>query len=665
MILTGLRLTNWMRYRGVHELSLGPGVYAITAEREDDPARSNWSGKSALVSAIRFLLDGTVPTETLNDAIFRGEDELAVEGEFDDGTFIARSKDRKLSAQLEAVFRDPANPEKEVELSQEAAQERIIEWRKLSEKDFLATSFFAQKKTSEFVVATPAARTEIVNGWLELGPLVVACKFAGKKLVDAEKAEAAKVAELGEFDRLLQQFDAETFDGAIEKWEGNLAAVRESNAVLKQAYEEWQKEQQAREVERQTREVERQARKAELEGWRRDEEARVTYDEILAEIAELEKKRGKVEETTTLEAKVKKATEENGRARDDLREKEKLACGTFSGTCPVNGGDCPIADDINADNEKNDELLTAARAAAAAAGRKLGEAQDNLVRLRTKNRDVERLDQKIAGLKERLEDFADAARRAVAKGPPPEEDEEEVEPEEDEEEEAPEEPDHATEHRTEANLERLREAKARFAKVLEEADACRKRVVVWRIATAILGRNGAQRRIAKGSLSHIERLANVRLVDSGIPLTVHCQWGRPTKNWEAECGSCGEPFKQRAKECARCGAVRLRKTDEKLHIQLSDRSGAAEDLGGLAFQLAAARWLRERRGSPWSVLVLDEPFGALDEHNRKALASSLATLVSEGFEQAFVIAHDRGTLDALPNRIRIVAHEEHSTVEVV
>jgi DNA repair exonuclease SbcCD ATPase subunit len=116
--------------------------------------------------------------------------------------------------------------------------------------------------------------------------------------------------------------------------------------------------------------------------------------------------------------------------------------------------------------------------------------------------------------------------------------------------------------------------------------------------------------------------------------------------------------------CGKCGAAREHKSDGKLHLALSDRSGAAEDLGGLAFQLAAARWLRSRRGSPWSVVVLDEPFGALDEHNRRALATSLTGLIGDGFEQAFVVAHDRRTLDAMPNRILVRAHAKHSTVEL-
>ena len=69
------------------------------------------------------------------------------------------------------------------------------------------------------------------------------------------------------------------------------------------------------------------------------------------------------------------------------------------------------------------------------------------------------------------------------------------------------------------------------------------------------------------------------------------------------------------KACERCGAERGRKLDQKMRLDLSDVSGGAEDLGGVFFQLAAARWLRDWRQSNWAIFLIDEPFGALDRAN--------------------------------------------------
>jgi hypothetical protein len=48
-----IELTNWMRFRAA-ALDLGPRAYAVEAECDGDPGRSNWTGKSSLVEALAF-----------------------------------------------------------------------------------------------------------------------------------------------------------------------------------------------------------------------------------------------------------------------------------------------------------------------------------------------------------------------------------------------------------------------------------------------------------------------------------------------------------------------------------------------------------------------------------------------------------------------------------
>ncbi len=93
-----------------------------------------------------------------------------------------------------------------------------------------------------------------------------------------------------------------------------------------------------------------------------------------------------------------------------------------------------------------------------------------------------------------------------------------------------------------------------------------------------------------------------------------------------------------------------------MRIELTQRSGAAEDLAGLAVQIAASAWLRESRGSAWRSIAIDEPFGSLDSCHSRALGAHLAALLAgkHGFLQSFVVAHDRASLDAFPSRIEIV-----------
>ena len=101
-------------------------------------------------------------------------------------------------------------------------------------------------------------------------------------------------------------------------------------------------------------------------------------------------------------------------------------------------------------------------------------------------------------------------------------------------------------------------------------------------------------------------------------------------------------------------------------MQLSDRSGAAEDLAGLWLQRAAFEWLRARRSSPWRSMVLDEPFGALDAAHRRVVVAEVARMARESGEQLLVVSHQPGVLESLPGRIVVRGDGRgESTAEVI
>lgn len=67
-------------------------------------------------------------------------------------------------------------------------------------------------------------------------------------------------------------------------------------------------------------------------------------------------------------------------------------------------------------------------------------------------------------------------------------------------------------------------------------------------------------------------------------------------------------------------------------------SGGAEDVVALAQRVAMSQMIAERRGKPLSLLVLDEPFGSLDETRRPAVLDFLRRL-SGVFGQVVLISH--------------------------
>jgi exonuclease SbcC len=73
-------------------------------------------------------------------------------------------------------------------------------------------------------------------------------------------------------------------------------------------------------------------------------------------------------------------------------------------------------------------------------------------------------------------------------------------------------------------------------------------------------------------------------------------------------------------------------------VALEVISGGTEDIAALALRLAVSRMIAERAGHPLSLLILDEPFGSLDEV-RRANVLALIRKLADVFEQVILISH--------------------------
>ncbi len=637
MILTGTRLRNWKRYRGEYEVALGAGVYALVARDEEDPERSNWLGKTSFIEAVWYGLTGDVPADaTLDGVVSHGEPDMRVELEFDDGTYLERERD-VAHKQSKLMLCMPGADGAELKLTGDPAQDELYRRIGMGKKDLKATCFVRQKQMDKLVTDDPADVTAAINGWLDMARV--------------EKAAAAASAEAGVCEQKLERLSGELCMATASLASVPAAADLEAEAAgLERELVEYQAAQEQR-VQHATRVGEWRLAMQRHEQWRQAAGREKTAREAL------EKHTRACAETLGAEREKDALAEvnEKGRLAAEANTAEQqarvVAAGQFNGVCPVAGIDCPATDSINADRVVARTRHEQARAAARAAQEALVLAQAGVAPFRAAEQRRAQLEAELRAAERGM-----SVKEQPDPGPEPE---------------APETPQGGTDvarrlAEVQARLQRRAELEQQVARLTADVEAQRAEAAAYRLAQRVLGRKGVQRVIAQRACVVLEHGANERLAAAGVDLRVRLAWGRETQQLEVTCPACGQAFPKsaRVKECQRCGEARGLKSDERFHVERSSTSGAADDLAGLALQLSAASWLRRARGCPWGVLVLDEPFGALDPHHRRALAASLTRMVGAEYGQAFVVAHDRETLDALPKRLLVTASGPWSRIEV-
>lgn len=644
MILSKVVLQNWMRFCGEHVLNLEPKVYAISARRDGDVEMSNWQGKTSLVEAIRFALYGEHRFRTEDEWLTRGEDSGGVELQFDSNYCVDRSRKRGKRTALEEGFLGPTQPSAKGDLAQAA----IVRATGLDLRDFEATVYFGQRGAAQLVLTEASRRMEVVEGWLRLEPLMRAEAYNADKI----RAVEAKLAAARAGTDFHVQVEARELDGqTLVGLEQALARALQEGSSL------------AADV-------------AELEGQlagaaevAKAEERAAAYQRLVEEGKELaalvaQYDLPELEKSLAAATRAKNAlVERNAVLSDEVKKRQSVARGKFSGTCPVAGFTCPVTDKVNAMTEETKALHEVALHEHDTVYRRLQVASDAERELREKW-------DRAREMRSRLEAMRERARREKA--------------------EVPSETSLPSEfallpgllgvrrQELEASTGETAQIRGRIGRVREairqrevagkEVVQLQRQLTTLQEAAQILGRRGARRTIAEPFLEELETGANEALAECGVDLSVKVLWEHEGKDLARTCPTCGSSFPEsaRVKECERCGAARGRNVINRLEFEFSDRSAAAEDLAGVAIQLAASAWLRRARGSALSIAVLDEPMAHCDKANRRALTRAFTQMLAGRFQidQAFVVTHTSES-NAFPGSIVVTGKGSYSTVEVV
>lgn len=619
-----LGMRNWLCYRGQHSLALKPVAYSIGATYDADHDRSNMAGKSAIPEAVDFALRGKHRHGTEDAWITRGEKEGSVRLVLDDGLVIER--ERKLGKSTRLTVTVPGGKP----ATQGDAQDLIAQRLGILPKDYVHTFYFEQGEMARFVKAMPGERVEIVGEWFRLELLRAAEAEVGAALAVLFKRRDVLAAKIGGLR------DADGAPPDVAKLAADLVRVQT-------AYDARKRQADAAALDSAAGERAKQYGDLVREGTR-----------IKAEVAAIDKAAVQAEHKAAQEAEVV-GLGELRRADLDSAAKRRLVVDGFDGRCPVVAMACPAADVINGEKAKlaaasqraaaavlaasaarNAQATrrNAAEAAAQALERKeqmLAQLRDQIVRLGFTKEEAARAKEAgvlhegaahVAVIAQAAHQAAQEAHQALVA---------------------------AQVALRSAQADAERQATTAVARAGLEADlaALEGEIATHRELHVIVGKGGAQRRVAEGKLLRVEDGANDGLRECGAQLTAALRWSREGGDPAKACGTCGSPFPPSAKvkECGRCGSPRGNNVIQELRVEMSDVSGAAKDMVGIAIQLSASAWLRRSRGAAWSVALIDEPFSACDKAHRRGLAAHFARLLRGryGFEQAFIISHTPDT----------------------
>lgn len=646
MFIAELHLKNWLRFRGEHVVKLSPGTWAITCEWEHDKERSNFGGKTSVLEAIEFALYGRHRKRTEDAWITNGEDEGSVKLVLSNGRTIERKRTRGSPTELEVTNPGGGGHNRHLPgyTRGDAGQDTIRQIVGLDADEFRATDFIQQKKAARFVTDA-GDRTEILSSWFGLDKLQEATKAA-----QAAARQAAQ-SELDHRNRAEWMLKALDLTGTPD-WQAiddELAAhahdVEVAKKVVKEAEAEYtstlQRQHEAtsladRGVQKQQLLEDARIAKMELDGFG----SRIVLENDVKSAEEL---------LATAQAAAQRIVDEIGvHAHRSLKG--------FDGLCPVMNKACPAHAQVDAAT-RGKEVDPEKIRARDEAQKKTILAKQFLKAKRDKLEEGKALAVHIKDLKERaskLPDFAPIDTAALKDAVSTKTHLREVA--------------NATLREAETKHDRAKRVCEKFPEwemLIKKADECAHTKLLQQAAAAVFKQ--AQRAVASSALDTIEARANAAMSEAEIPLTVSLSWERAGKELAKECEKCGSAFGSSKKErqCGYCGAERGPNIIRKLEVDLSDVSGAPEDLAGITLQLAAAGWLRARRGGQWAVALLDEPYASLDRALRRRLSTHVTRLVMlSGFEQAFVISHAPETAAACEHRLLVKAGAISSSLEV-
>jgi DNA repair exonuclease SbcCD ATPase subunit len=158
--LNSLEIENFMAYPTLKLDFQDKDIIGVLAQYAKDKTRSNRSGKTVILEAIRYLITGKHRATTDRQLIHNGKEHMIVKGVFTDGQkdyVIRRGCDAKGKGLLEVDW----------VTNSKSAQNEINSLFGVTPDDIDLTNFFKQADIMGFMGMTPAKKTEFLMKYIE------------------------------------------------------------------------------------------------------------------------------------------------------------------------------------------------------------------------------------------------------------------------------------------------------------------------------------------------------------------------------------------------------------------------------------------------------------------------------------------------------------------
>lgn len=673
-----LSLKNFGIFRDVKLDFSDKDVVGILAEYEKDKTRSNRSGKSLILEAIRYSLIGTTRTKKVADMIHHGEDHMEVKAKFistDGQTYtIRRGVDKKGKGVLELDW---------IEKTGEA-QEEIERLFGVQKSTFEFESFFKQSDIHGFMELGAAEKSKYlmqamdISHWQTKYDLVSDdIKKYSNKLRDNEAVKKA-------LEETLE--DSEDLEIVERDLNEKLQTATEDKERIVQKLKKITKQLSDKKAKKMSLIKDKKSLVTSIEAAEKSQENIKTWKSRISELNEQNKKyKSKLVELPNRDKLVERKTKlEN--EKSELQRKIVELRKNKGGLCPILKESCDrikitpeqiqgmkeesdkkhsevmeIRDQLD-EHDMNDEVKESIEA---------NESKIKVIEERISNhKAVKSLKQE----KEELEALTLAIEKISTDSEQDTIDEYEELIAESE----------AKVGSIQQKLGGITQRKEHAQKALEQIDEVvaenKKYKTILsdlKFIASMFSKNGIAANEIENSFSVIEEECNMLLKELDYGPTIVFSPDKEIGKWEAICG-CGFHFPKgyRKGHCEECGAERQKQRKEEISLKIYENDVEQEfklDSGGgkliisFVVRLALTMYKRRQNKCKLNMLFLDEIDSALDSHLATSITNAIAKVLTKrlGFEQVFMISHKEEIKHSVPHILKVLRKETHSTAAFI